>query len=131
MGLSCFNTFIKAQKVMTLVLCLLRINTNSLLALGKQEQQLDYNSLYSFSSNPYIRIPIDVRNTEKQLNKFLEDKVIKSKDGIVNSELSVKAMAPYFIPNSSKLLDFLVCYLHKSNEHCGLAKIVAGVCGLA
>ena len=47
---------------------------------------------------------LDVKNTIRDLDLHLIDGVIKAKGRLINSELSLEAQTPLFLPNHSRLV---------------------------
>ena len=55
----------------------------------------------------------------------LIDGVIKAKSRLINSELSLEAQTPLFLPNCSRLVDLVVQHIHQTHNHCGLSQTLS------
>ena len=93
-----------------------------------QGQRLHCNSIYSHLANPRINVTIDVKNTIRDLDLHLIDGVIKAKGRLINSELSLEAQTPLFLPNRSRLVDLIVRHIHQTRNHCGLSQTLSVFC---
>ena len=120
-----YNKFVKAERVMLKVLQFLNSNSNPFVKLISQEQKFHCNSIYSYLVNPNINVNVEVKNTIRDLNLVLHNDVIKAKRRLKNAELPVDAKTPYFLPNRSRLVDFLINPIHESNNHCGASQTLS------
>lgn len=94
-------------------------------ALIIQEQQYHSPSIYFHLENKQIKVNSDISNTIKQLNLFMDNKVVKSAGRLDNSSLNHLSKTPYFLPSQSRLVILLIRYVHVSNLHCGLGQTLA------
>ena len=94
-------------------------------ALVIQEQQFHSPSIYFHLEDKKIKVSSDISNTIKQLNLFMENKVVKSAGRLDNSSLNHLTKTPYFLPSHSRLVILLIKYVHVSNLHCGLGQTLA------
>ena len=99
---------------MSRILTFIKSSADPLLKLVMQEQRLHCNSIYSHLANSRINATIDVKNTIRDLDLHLVNGVIKAKGRLINSELSLEAQTPLFLPNHSRLVD-LILPTHTSN----------------
>ena len=116
------SSYSRAANVMSRILSFIKSSADPLLILVIQEQRLHCNSIYSHLANPRINITIDVKNTIRDLDLHLIDGVIKAKGRLINSELSLEAQTPLFLPNCSRLVDLVVRHIHQTHNHCGLSQ---------
>ena len=116
-----YSKFVKAERVMLKVLQFLKLNLNPFIKLISQEQKLHCNYIYSYLTNPNL----EVKNTIRDLNLVLHNDVIRAKGRLENAELPVDAKTPYFLPNRSRLIDFLINHIHESNNHCGVSQTLS------
>ena len=105
------SSYTRAINIMSKVLSFTKSSADPLLKLVMQEQRLHCNSIYSHLTNPRININIDIKNTIKDLDLPLIDNVIRAKGRLINSELSLEAQAPLFLPNCSRLVDLIVRHI--------------------
>ena len=66
-----------------------------------------------------------MKNTIRDLDLHLTDGLIKAKGRLINSELSLKAQTPLFLPNCSRLVDLVVRDIHQTHNHCGLSQTLS------
>ena len=55
----------------------------------------------------------------------LENDVIRAKGRLVQSDLPVDAITPFFLPNRSYLVDLLIIHIHTSHHHIGLSQTLS------
>ena len=110
---------------MSKVLSFIKSLVDPLLKLVMQEQRLHCNSIYFRLTNPRINVNIDVKNTIKDLDLHLIDDVIRAKGRLINSELSLEAQKPLFLPNRSRLVDLIVRHIHQTHNYCGLSQTLS------
>ena len=110
---------------MSRIISFIKSSTDPLLNLIMQEQRLHYNSIYSHLANPRINVTIDIKSTIKDLDLHLVNGVIKAKGRLINSELSLEAQTPLFLPNRSRLVDLIVRHIHQTRNHCGLSQTLS------
>ena len=119
------SSYNRAINIMSKVLSFIKSSADPLLKLVMQEQCLRCNSIYSHLANPRINVNIDVKNTIKDLDLHLIDDVIRAKGRLINSELSLEAQTPLFLPNRSRLVDLIVRHIHQIHNHCGLSQTLS------
>ena len=110
---------------MSRILSFIKSSADPLIKLVIQEQRLHCNSIYSHLANPRINVTIDVKNTIRDLDLHLIDGVIKAKGRLINSELSLEAQTPLFLPNRFRLVDLVVQHIHQRQNHCGLSQTLS------
>ena len=98
------SSYSRAVNIMSRILSFIKSSADPLLKLVIQKQQLHCNSIYSHLANPRINVTIDVKNTIRDLDLHLIDGVIKAKGRLINSELSLEAQTPLFLPNRYRLV---------------------------
>ena len=105
-------------------------SSDPLLKLVMQEQRLGLhcNSIYSYLSNPRINVIIDIKNTIKHLDLHLIDNVIRAKCRLINSELTLDAQTPLFLPNHPRLVELIVQHIHQKYNNCGLSQTLSVYC---
>ena len=118
------SSYTRAINIMSKVLSFIKSSADPLPKLVMQEQCLHCNSINSHSTNPKINLNI-IKNTIKDLDLHLIDNVIRAKDRLINSELSLEAQTPLFLPKRSRLVDLIVRHIHQTHTHCGLSKILS------
>ena len=119
------SSYNRAINIMSKVLSFIKSSADLLLKLVVQEQCLHSNSIYSHLANPRINVTIDVKNTIKDLDLHLIGDVIRAKGRLINSELSLEAQTPLFLPNRSRLVDLIVQHIHQIHNHCGLSQTLS------
>ena len=117
-----FNLFLRVLRIMTRVLEFCQSPSNPFEKLVRQEQLLHCTSVHAHLNNPRINVNVEVKNTIRQLNLCLENDVIRAKGRLVQSDLPVEAIAPFFLPNKSYLVDLLIIHIHTSHHHIGLSQ---------
>ena len=55
----------------------------------------------------------------------LEYYIIQTKGRLVQSDLPVDAITPFFLPNKSYLVDLLITHIHTSHHHIGLSQTLS------
>ena len=113
---------IKVERIMSRVLQFLNSDLHPFEALVHQEQRLHCNSIYSYLSNSKLQVNVEVKNTIRELKLNLVNNTIRAGGRIINSELPLNAKTPLFLPNRSKLVDFIVTHIHNTHNHCGLSQ---------
>ena len=86
------SSYTRAINIMSKVLSFTKSSADPLPKLVMQEQCLHCNSINSHSTNPKIKLNIDIKNTIKDLDLHLIDNVIRAKDRLINSEFSLEAL---------------------------------------
>ena len=119
------SSYTRAINIMSKVLSFTKSSADPLLKLVMQEQRLHCNSIYSHLTNPRINVNIDIKNTIKDLDLHLIDNVIRAKGRLINSEISLEAQTPLFLPNRSRLVDLIVQHIHQTHNHCGLSQTLS------
>ena len=119
------SSYSRVMNIMSRILSIIKSSADPLLKLVIQEQQLHCNPIYSHLANPRINVTIDVKNTIRDLDLHLVDGVIKAKGRLINSELSLEAQTPLFLPNRSRLIDLVVRHIHQTHNHCGLSQTLS------
>ena len=51
--------------------------------------------------------------------------IIRAKGRLVQSDLPVEAITPFFLPNKSYLVDLLITHIHTSHHHIGLSQTLS------
>ena len=74
---------------------------------------------------PRVNVNAEVKNIIKQLNLCLENDIIRAKGRLVQSDLPVDAITPFFLPNKSYLVDLLITHIHTSHHHIGLSQTLS------
>ena len=120
-----FNSFLRVLRIMTRVLEFCQSPSNPFEKLVRQEQLLRCTSVHAHLNNPRINFNIEVKNTIMQLNLCLENDVIRAKGRLVQSDLPVDAITPFFLPNKSYLADLLIIHIHTSHHHIGLSQTLS------
>ena len=110
---------------MSRILSFIKSSADPLLKLVMQEQRLHCNSIYTHLANPRINVTINVKNTIKDLDLHLVNGIIKAKGRLINTELSLEAQTPLFLPNRSRLVDLIVRHIHQTHNHCGLSQTLS------
>ena len=110
---------------MTRVLEFCQSPSNSFEKLVRQEQLLQCTSVHVHLNNPRINVNVEVKNTIKQLSLCLENDIIRAKGRIVQSDLPLEAITPFFLPNKSHLVDLLIIHIHTSHHHIGLSQTLS------
>ena len=72
------SSYTRAINIMSKVLSFIKYKSDHLLSLVLQEQRLHCNSIYSHLTNPKNNVSIDIKNTIKDLNLHLINKVIRA-----------------------------------------------------
>ena len=93
--------------------------------LVRQEQLLHCTSVHAHLNNPRVNVNVEAKNTIKQLNLSLENDIIRAKGRLVQSDLPVDAITPFFLPNKSYLVDLLITHIHTSYHHIGLSQTIS------
>ena len=122
------SSYSRAVNIMSRILSFIKSSADPLLKLVIQEQRLHCNYIYSHLTNPRINVTIDAKNTIRDLDLHLIDGVIKAKGRLINSELSLEAQTPLFLPNRSRLVDLVVRHIHQTHNHCGLSQTLSVFC---
>ena len=68
---------------------------------------------------------LDIKMAIRDLDLHLVDGVINAKGRLINSELSLEAQTPLFLPNHSRLVDLVVQHIHQTHNHCGLSQTLS------
>ena len=123
--LSKFNSFLRVLRIMTRVLEFCQSPSNPFEKLVRQEQLLHCTSVHAHLNNPRVNVNVEVKNTIKQLNLCLENDIIRAKGRLVQSDLPVDAITPFFLPNKSYLVDLLIPHIHTSHHHIGLSQTLS------
>ena len=119
------SSYARAFSIMSKVLSFTKSSADPLLKLVMQEQCLHCNSIYSHLTNPRINVNIDIKNAIRDLDLHLIDNVIRAKGRLINSEVSLEAQTPLFLPNRSRLVDLIVRHIHRTHNHCGLSQTLS------
>ena len=117
-----FSSFLRVLNIMKRVLEFCQSPSNPFEKLVRQEQFLHCTSVHAHLNNPRINVNAEVKNTIKQLNLYLENDIIRAKGRLVQSDLPVDAITPFFLPNKSYLVDLLIAHIHTSHHHIGLSQ---------
>ena len=120
-----FNSFPRVLRIMTKVLEFRQFPANPFEKLVRQEQQLHCTSIYDYLHNPRINVNLEIKDTIKQLNLYLENYVVRAKGRIINSDLPVDAITPPSLPNRSHLVGLLIHHIHVTHHHVGLSQTLS------
>ena len=120
-----FSSFLRVLRIMTRVLEFFQSPSNPFKKLVRQEQLLHCTSVHAHLNNPRVNVNVEVKNTIKQLNLCLENDIIRAKGRLVQSDLPVDAITPFFLPNKSYLVDLLITHIHTSHHHIGLSQTLS------
>ena len=110
---------------MTRVLEFCQSPSNPFEKLVRQEQLLHCTSVHAHLNNTRVNVNVEVKNTIKQLSLCLENDIIRAKGRLVQSDLPVDAITPFFLPNKSYLVDLLITHIHTSHHHIGLSQTLS------
>ena len=119
------SSYPRAVNIMSRILSFIKSSADPLMKLGIQEQRLHCNSIYSHLINPMINVTIDVKSSIRDIDLHLIDGVIKAKGRLINSELSLEAQTPLFLPNRSRLVDLVVQHTHQTHNNCSLSQTLS------
>ena len=120
-----FSSFLRVPRIMTRVLEFCQSPYNPFEKLVRQEQLLHYNSIHLHLTNHRVNVNVEVKNTIKQLNLYLDINVIRAIGRIINSDLPLDATTPFFLPNKSHLVDLLINHIHTSHNHICLSQTLS------
>ena len=120
-----FSSLLRVLRIMTRVLEFCQSPANPSEKLVRQEQLLHCNSIHAHLTNCRVNVNIEVKNNIKQLNLYLDNDVIRAKGRIINSDLSLDATTPFFLPNRSLLVDLLINHIHTSHNRIGLSQTLS------
>ena len=120
-----FSSFLRVIRIMKRVLEFCQSPSNPFKNLVRQEQLLHCTSVHAHLNNPRVNVIVEVKNTIKQLNLCLENDIIRAKGRLVQSDLPVDAITPFFLPNKSYSVDLLITHIHTSHHHIGLSQTLS------
>ena len=92
-----FNSFLRVLRIMTRVLEFCQSPSNPFEKLVRQEQLLHCTSVHAHLNNPRVNVNAEVKNTIKQLSLCLENDIIRAKGRLVQSDLPVDAITPFYL----------------------------------
>ena len=107
-----------------------KFKLNPLLACVRLAQRQSLPTLFTWLKQPeqYPNPPTEVKNLATQLDLYLDiNGIIRSKGRLQNSDLSLEAQYPMYLPAKHPLTELIITHYHQMNYHCGLGQTLMGI----